>query len=61
MPPGSAFEMGRNTKHGLVQYRRFFVADGAKQTPIISIPYYDPRTKTYKRVSAGGTELLYIK
>lgn len=61
MPPGSAFEMGRNSKHGLVQYRRFFVADGAKQTPIISIPYYDPRTKTYKRVSAGGTELLYIK
>ncbi len=53
MLPGAAFEWGQNT------YRRFFVADGAKETPRVSVSYYDPRTKSYKKATAGGTPLRY--
>ena len=59
LPPGAAFEMGRDDREGLIEYRRFFVADGAKTSPKISIPYYDPRVKAYKRVEIGGTPIRY--
>ena len=62
--PGAAFEWTRQTdREGRVteiEYRRFFVADGAPATPKVSVPYYDPRTKSYKRAEAGGTRLVYV-
>ena len=61
--PGAAFEWTRQTDRDgrltEIEYRRFFVADGAATTPKVSVPYYDPRTKTYKRAEAGGTPLVY--
>ena len=63
LPKGSAFEWVRQTdREGRVQeieYRRYFVADGATKTPELVIPYYDPRTKTYKSAKTGGTPLKY--
>ena len=63
LPKGSAFEWVRQTdREGRVQeieYRRYFVADGAAKTPELVIPYYDPRTKTYKSAKTGGTPLKY--
>ncbi len=62
--PGAAFEWTRQTdREGRVteiEYRRFFVADGAPATPKVSVPYYDPRTKSYGRAEAGGTKLVYV-
>lgn len=64
LPRGAAFEWSRQTdREGRVQeieYRRFFVADGAAATPVLSIPYYDPRTKSYKTAKAGGMPLKYV-
>ena len=64
LPRGVAFEWSRQTnREGQVQeieYRRFFVADGAASTPTLSIPYYDPRTKSYKTATVGGTPLKYV-
>ncbi len=63
LPKGSAFEWMRQTdREGLVQeieYRRYFVADGAATTPELVISYYDPRTKSYKSAKTGGTPLKY--
>ena len=63
LPKGSAFEWMRQTdREGRVQeieYRRYFVADGAAKTPELVIPYYDPRTKSYKSAKTGGTPLKY--
>ena len=60
LPPDSAFEMARDPKGKYIDYRRFYVADGAEKTPIVSIPYYDPRSKAYHRVETGGTRLTYV-
>lgn len=61
--PDAAFEWtrqkGRDGRIAEIEYRRFFVADGARTTPKVSVPYYDPRTKTYKRAETGGTPLVY--
>ena len=63
--PGAAFEWSRQTDRdgrvAEVEYRRFFVADGAAATPKASVSYYDPRTKSYKRAEAGGTPLVYFQ
>ena len=63
LPKGSAFEWVRQAdREGRVQeieYRRYFVADGAAKTPELVIPYYDPRTKTYKSAKTGDTPLKY--
>ena len=63
LPKGSAFEWVRQTdREGRVQeveYRRYFVADGAAKTPELVIPYYDPRTKAYRSAKTGGTPLKY--
>lgn len=62
--PGAAFEWSRQAdRDGMVtevEYRRFFVADGAAATPKASVSYYDPRTKSYGRAEAGGTSLVYV-
>lgn len=62
--PDAAFEWTRQTSRDgrivEIEYRRFFVADGARTTPKVSVPYYDPRTKTYGRAEAGGTPLVYV-
>ena len=65
LPKGVAFEWVRQTdREGRVQeieYRCYFVADGAAKTPELVIPYYDPRTKTYKSAQTGGTPLKYTE
>ena len=62
--PGADFEWTRqeDSRSGRlerIEYRRFFVADGALTTPKVTISYYDPRKRAYASVSAGGTPLLY--
>jgi len=42
-----------------IEYRRYFVADGAPTTPKLSVSYWNPRTKEYKTATAGGTKLTY--
>ena len=63
-PRDVAFELGRQSdgsgRKCEIEYRRFFVADGAKATPTMSVSYFDPRTKAYKTVAAGGTGLVYV-
>ena len=63
LPKDAAFEWVRQTdgegKAREIEYRRYFVADGAAKTPTLVIPYYDPRTKTYKSAKTGGTPLKY--
>jgi len=63
-PPDVAFEWSRQNDAGgrlsEIEYRRFFVADGSPSTPKLSVSYYDPRTKAYKTVTAGGTGLVYV-
>ena len=58
MPDGAAFEIGR-AKDGFVEWRRFFVADGATETPRVRVSYYDPKTKKYRYLSLGGTHVGY--
>lgn len=64
LPKDVAFEWVReNDREGRVteiEYRRFFVADGAPKTPEFSISYYDPRAKTYRTAKTGGTTLTYV-
>ena len=63
LPDGAAFEWSRSTDENgspaEISYRGYFVADGADKTPVVSVCYYDPRKKTYKRVSTGGTKIVY--
>ncbi len=61
-PRGVAFEIGRGKAAGganAVEWLRYFVADGASATPRMSVSYYDPKTKEYRRVEAGGTNVQY--
>ncbi len=63
-PQGVAFEIGRGNAPGgakAIEWLRYFVADGAAETPRMSISYYDPKTKSYKRVQAGGSHVQYKK
>ncbi|MBO7684333.1 MAG: BatD family protein, partial [Kiritimatiellae bacterium] len=63
LPRGAAFEWSRQTDQGgrtrEIEYRRYFVADGKETTPVLEIPYYDPRKKAYRTAKAGGTPLKY--
>ncbi|MGN0832032.1 MAG: hypothetical protein ACI4RD_00105 [Kiritimatiellia bacterium] len=62
-PKDVAFEWSRQQdREGRVreiEYRRYFVADGAAKTPELVISYYDPRTKAYEQARTGGTPLRY--
>ena len=64
LPKDAAFEWVRqNDRTGRIaeiEYRRYFVADGAAKTPKLSVSYYDPRTKAYRKVETGGTPLTYV-
>ena len=63
MPKGAAFEwtrqQDREGKVREIEYRRYFVADGAAATPLVEVPYYDPRLKKYRTAKTGGTPLKY--
>ena len=63
LPKDAAFEWTRQqNREGEVveiEYRRYFVADGSPATPVLVIPYYDPRTKTYRQAKTGGTPIRY--
>ena len=69
MPEGAAFEWARrvlpqgkgasNWASEAVEWKRYFVADGAKATPKFSICYYNPKTKKYQRINAGGSVVKY--
>jgi len=56
-PPGVAFEWQR--AQGSVEWRRYFVADGAAELPRTSVSYYDPQSKTYRRATAAPRKLRY--
>ena len=62
-PQGVAFEVGRGTSRAgdvtVVEWMRYFVADGAAHTPRMSISYYDPKTKSYRKAETGGTDVEY--
>ena len=67
IPPGwqprdVAFEWSRRSdgSDSEIEYRRFFVADGARETPLLTVHYFDPRKKAYSAVTAGGTKLVYV-
>jgi hypothetical protein len=61
MPPGSAFQVGRDANRTSAVYRRFFVADGAPASPKAEIKYYNPKTKRYEVVAFGGTPIEYAE
>jgi hypothetical protein len=60
-PQGVAFEIGRGSAQGVnvVEWQRYFVADGAKRTPRITFSYYDPEKREYRNLEAGGTDVEY--
>ena len=60
-PNGVAFEIGRGERNGIVaiEWMRYFVADGAAETPRLSVVYYDIKSKTYKKAETGGTHVEY--
>lgn len=63
MPEGAAFEIGSGRERDgseVVEWRRFFVADGAPETPKASVCYYDPRTGEYRRAETQATKLKYV-
>ena len=64
LPKDAAFEWSRQQdregKVREIEYRRFFVADGAEKTPELTVSYYDPRTKSYRAAKTGGTPLVYF-
>jgi len=55
--PGAAYEWqrGRNS----VEWKKYFVADGAKELPRTEISYYDPKSKTYKRAQSAPRAIRY--
>lgn len=59
MPQGAAFEINRDEARGVVSYRRFFIADGARTTPQLEISYYDPESRSYRRAACGGHRIEY--
>lgn len=53
MPEGAAFEWDAG------EWCRYFVADGAAETPGLSVVYYDPKDKLYKTATTGRTTIIY--
>jgi len=60
-PPDVAFEIGRGARNGVnaVEWMRYFVADGAGETPRLSVSYYDPAARAYRKAETGGTHVGY--
>ena len=59
LPEGAAYEWARDRDEGTIEFKRYFIADGAATTPQLKIVYYAPATKSYKTVTTGGTALKY--
>lgn len=59
MPDGAAFEMNRDEERNVISYRRFFIADGAQNTPRLEVSYYDPESKSYRRAACGERRIEY--
>lgn len=59
MPEGASFELDKSQDGRQTQWRRYFVADGAPETPTLKITYYDPRDRKYKSAVTGGTRVTY--
>ncbi len=63
-PRDVAFEWQRSSdregKIHEIEYRRYFVADGSPATPVLSVSYWHPESKSYRKATAGGTELKYV-
>ena len=63
LPRGAAFEWvrppARDGHAAEIEYRRFFVANGEKATPKLSVSYFDPVKRAYRRAETGGTPLTY--
>lgn len=64
LPENAAFEWMRhidaNGRLEWIEYRRYFVADGAPKTPPLSISFYHPQSKTYRTVTSTPTKLEYF-
>lgn len=60
LPSDVAYEWQRSERDDAVEYRRYFVADGAETTPQFEIPYYSPSAKEYRRARANPTHLEYL-
>ena len=56
-PPGVAYEWqrGRNS----VEWKKYFVADGATELPRTEICYYDPNSRTYRRAVSAPRRIRY--
>ena len=56
--PGAAYEWqrGRNS----VEWKKYFIADGAAELPRTEICYYDPKSKTYKRAKSAPRGIRYL-
>ena len=44
----------------VIEWMRYFVADGAANTPRMTLSYYDPKTKSYRRIESGGAHVEYV-
>jgi len=64
LPVDCAFEGTRTVNREgdveSVEYVRYFIADGAASTPPLSVSYFDPRKKAYRRAEAPGAPLRYF-
>ena len=54
-PEGVAFEITA------VEWMRYFVADGAAETPRLKVVYYDVKSKEYRKAETGGAHVEYEK
>lgn len=55
--PGAAYEWRRTD--GVIEWKKYFVADGTGETPNSEICYYDPETKTYRRAMSVPKRIRY--
>ena len=57
--------MGRGTSRAgdvtVVEWMRYFVADGAAETPRLKVVYYDVKSKEYRKAETGGAHVEYEK
>ena len=56
-PPGVAYEWQRGQTS--VEWKKYFVADGAAELPKTEISYYDPRKKKYDKVRTTSRKIRY--
>lgn len=65
LPEGVAYEWERGKLpegSGFGEYvlwKRYFIADGAVKTPEFSVSYYDPQSRSYRRLKTGGSDVYY--